>query len=101
MEEEIEHLGQQDCDCKQCVNVRALIDLAKTRGLPEPEVCPEPDGYASVDWVFEIRKLVTVTVSDKDQYAIAWLWTGSTGHHVAESREEAISVIIRLLKMKK
>jgi hypothetical protein len=59
-----------------------LLIRALPAGLPEPEICVEPDGGFSLDWARSQRSLISVSVGESDRLAVAWLHGDASGHGV-------------------
>lgn len=70
--------------------VRALPD-----GIPLPEFAPEPDGSVSLDWIQSRYRLFSMSVSNGNRLAFAWLDGADKGHGV--SRFDGLTVPARVL----
>lgn len=75
-------------------NARDLI-RAWPAHLPLPEFAPEPDGSISLDWIESRHRLFSISVSESDRLAFAWLDGTDRGHGVA--RFDGVSVPERIL----
>lgn len=51
--------------------------------VPMPECSPEPDGSISFDWLESRRRMFSVSISNSDRLAFAWLNGSDRGHGVA------------------
>lgn len=58
--------------------LRALPD-----NVPIPDCSPEPDGSVSLDWAKSRRRLFSISISESDRLAFAWLDGSDKGHGVA------------------
>lgn len=60
---------------------RALrLVRALTAGLPLPEVAIDPDGAISLDWMPSRTRAFSISVSDSDRLAYAWINGSDRGH---------------------
>lgn len=56
---------------------------ALPEGVPMPECSPEPDGSVSLDWAESRARLFSVSVSNSNRIAFAWLDGSDKGHGVS------------------
>lgn len=74
--------------------IRVLPD-----NIPLPEFAPEPDGAISFDWIRSRSQLLSVSVDDSRELALAWLDGSSRGHAVerfdGELMPERLLALIR------
>lgn len=65
--------------------LRALPD-----DVPLPEFSVEPDGAIALDWMQSRSQMVSVSVSERDRLAYAWLDGTDRGHAVLGLRANAV-----------
>ena len=53
-------------------NAIKFIRCMPTR-LPLPEICPEPDGCISLDWIKSRNQMLTISIGQQDRLAMAWV----------------------------
>lgn len=56
--------------------------LALAGDVPHPEMCPDPDGDVSFDWISSKDRRVSVSVGTADRLPYAWIDGQSQGHGV-------------------
>lgn len=58
--------------------------------VPLPAISVEPDGAIAFDWIFLRDRMFSITVSDADKLAYAWLNGNDRGHGVASLRGKVL-----------
>lgn len=60
--------------------------IALPDDLPSPEFSVEPDGAVSLDWIDSRTRMFSVSVTESERLAYAWLNGSDRGHGVARFR---------------
>ncbi len=79
----LDELVTDDDQCAVPVGAvdRALrLVRALAPGLPLPEVAIDPDGAISLDWMPSRTRAFSISVSDSDRLAYAWMNGSDRGH---------------------
>lgn len=82
--------GETDWDGEDSVELdqRAVAGAvsfiwALPEGVPMPELAPEPDGSVSLDWIQSRHRIFSLSISNSDRLAFAWLDGSDKGHGVS------------------
>jgi hypothetical protein len=62
--------------------------------VPLPEVCGDPDGAVSLDWIFSSNRIFSVSLSAGNRLAYAWTDGVERGHGVAVFSGTATPAVI-------
>ena len=60
-------------------NAERLLERIADAGLPQPELCHDPDGMVSMDWVFAKDRVLSLSVGVSAKMAYAWIANGERG----------------------
>lgn len=66
-------------------NARDFV-LSLPDDIPMPEIGVDPDGEISLTWYGSRKQIFSVSISDSDRIAFAWLDGSDSGHAVARFR---------------
>lgn len=74
--------------------LRALPD-----DVPMPEFSIEPDGAIALDWIQSRMRMLSVSITERERMAYAWLDGADRGHAVVGFRNQAVpSQILSLIR---
>ena len=84
---------QEVVDPHALLNAEQLL-LALPDDLPAPEFGVDPDGAISFDWIQSRTRMFSVSVTESERLAYAWLNGSDRGHGVDRFRGPLVSAVL-------
>lgn len=84
---------QDAVDPQVLFNAEQLV-LALPDDLPAPEFGVDPDGAISFDWLQSRTRMFSISVTDSERIAYAWLNGSDRGHGVDRFRGPLVSAVL-------
>lgn len=84
---------QEAVDPQTLINAEQLL-LALPDDLPAPEFGVDPDGAISFDWIQSRTRMFSVSVTESERIAYAWLNGSDRGHGVDRFRGPLVSAVL-------